>query len=687
MNNLQSETSPYLKQHATNPVQWYPWRNEGLELARQLDRPILLSIGYSTCHWCHVMARECFEDHDVAEVMNKLFINIKVDREERPDLDKIYQSAHAVLTRNNGGWPLTVFLNPQSHVPFFAGTYFPKRSRFGLPGFVDVLTRVSDAYRESKEKLPEHESRLLQSMDQLRRSHAGETTDMEELGKSTKRCRETLISIYDSEYGGFGQAPKFPQSTRIDWLLRHWYASRQQPLPDSEAVDIVLHSLTEMARGGIYDQLGGGFFRYSTDRQWSIPHFEKMLNDNGILLSLYARAFQITSEDLFKEVVQGTAGWILSEMQSSGGGLYSAQDADSEGEEGKYYVWRRNEVKRTLSEEEHLVVETLYGLDKPSNFENKWHLRRTDSWKSVARRLGMEHGHATNVRETARTKLKELREKRAKPMTDRKVLASWNGLTLKGLAEAAQALGNQEMLSAAQAVADFIRENMFDGERLRAVWCDGRSEFSGYLDDYAHVLDGLLTLMSVQWRDVDIKMARALGESMVKWFYDSKEGGFWFTPHDHERLIKKFKPLQDESVPAGNAVACITLSRLSCLTGEVRYFEIINKTVEWMGSVISQQEAVCTTAFRFLERMKSGSSHVVLRGPQDQVETWMAALSDEYRPATDIWGIPYEVSGYVPPYLPLPADETDLKPVAYVCKDYVCSLPIESLDELKASLS
>ena len=684
MNKLQFETSPYLKQHATNPVQWYPWRSEALNLAHELDRPILLSIGYSTCHWCHVMARECFQDPDVADVMNTHFINVKVDREERPDLDKIYQSAHAILTRNNGGWPLTVFLNPKSHVPFFAGTYFPKRPRFGLPGFVDVLNRVAEAYDENKDQLEEFETKLLHSMSQVQGTNGKETIEPDD--DPAKRCRDTLLSIYDSRSGGFGPAPKFPHPSRLDWLLRYWYDCRQRSFLDRDVLDAVIHTVTEMARGGIYDHLKGGFFRYSTDRQWTIPHFEKMLNDNGMLLSLYATAVQLTGDDLFEEALKGTANWMLTEMRCSNGGFYAAMDADSEGEEGKYYVWRRNEIKRCLTDEEYLVVETLYGLDKQANFENRWHFRRTDSWQSVVRRLGMDLDHALGVREGARAKLRDLRSQRVHPSTDTKIIASWNGLTMKGLADAAQVLGDRDLLRAAQGVANFLRVNMFDGERLSSVWCEGESRVSGYLDDYAHVLDGLLALLSVEWRSEDMEMALALAESIVKWFYDSEDGGFWFTSHDHEKLIQKFKPLQDESASSGNSVACLALSKIACLTGEPTYLEVVGKSVEWMRGVTSGQEVMYPTTLRCLERAKNGSSHVILRGPRDRINEWMNVLCEDYRPNTDIWAIPYEDSRHIPSYLPPQASQQPHEVVAYSCRDFVCSLPIQSLNELKERL-
>ncbi|MCY3884561.1 MAG: thioredoxin domain-containing protein [Gammaproteobacteria bacterium] len=686
MNKLQFETSPYLKQHASNPVHWYPWRREALELARELDKPILLSIGYSTCHWCHVMARECFQDFDVANVMNEYFVSVKVDREERPDLDKIYQSAHAVLTRSHGGWPLTVFLNPKSHVPFFAGTYFPRRPRFGLPGFVEVLKQVAKAYHDNREGLEDYESKLLEAMAQLAESKVGDASEKTSDDGSENRCRDTLLSIYDSRFGGFGPAPKFPQPTRLDWLLWYWYSSRSRNLPDSDAIEAVVHTLTQMARGGIYDQLGGGFFRYSTDQQWFIPHFEKMLDDNSMLLSLYADAFQVTGDELFEEVLRGTADWVLSEMRSSTGGFFSAMDADSEGEEGKYYVWRRNEVKRALSDKQYFVLETLYGLDKPANFENKWHFRRTDSWRSVVHRLGLNLEEAHYLRESARVKLRELRSNRVQPSTDTKIRASWNGLAIKGLASAARVLGERNLLCAAQQAADFLRGNMFDGKRLNAVWCAGESKIRGYLDDYAHVLDGLLTLLSVEWRSADFEMAVALAESIVEWFYDSSEGGFWFTSHDHEKLIQRLKPLRDESATAGNAVACLALSKVAYLTGEQRYLEVVSNSVDWFRNTVSGHEALYPTTLRCLDLVKSGNSQLIVRGPRERLHEWMGPLYDEYRPDADVWAIPYKESGPIPEYLPQQSDETE-QLVAYLCRDFVCSAPIHTLEELKSALS
>lgn len=686
MNHLQFESSPYLRQHASNPVDWYPWGDEALDLAGAQDRPILLSIGYSTCHWCHVMAKECFEDDEVAQLMNEQFVNIKVDREERPDLDQIYQAAHGILTQRNGGWPLTVFLNPKSRVPFFAGTYFPKTPRYGLPGFSEVLQQVSGAYVQIKNQLDEFDARLLKALGQS--NHSPESESERSFSDLCIRCRDILIANYDPHGGGFGTAPKFPQSMSLDWLLRCWYDSKRNKQADSEALDAVMETLTSMGRGGIFDHLGGGFFRYSTDRDWMIPHFEKMLYDNALLLGVYADAYCITGDQLFEEVLSETAHWVVDEMTAPTGGFHSAIDADSEGTEGKYYVWRRNEIKRVLTEEEYLIIETLYGLDKPTNFENQWHLRRTDAWLAVVHRLSLEPEEAYQTRQSARSKLRELRGRRTKPAIDTKILTSWNGLAIGGLARASQTLNAPNLMQAAQAASDFLRENCFDGQRLSAVWCAGEAKFNGYLDDYSHLLNGLLDLLAVKWRHTDVEMALSLADSLITWFYDPNEGGFWFTAHDHEELIHRSKPLSDGATPSGNGSACLGLLRLANLSGETRFLEPVEKTLEWARGTVQRNEAMYPTLIQCMNRLVRPVSHVLLRGPSELLPEWSKVVQSGYQADMEAWAIPYEESKFVPEYLPrlLAAEELE-RVTAYVCNDFVCSAPINSLEEFQSALA
>ena len=391
MNRLTDETSPYLLQHAANPVDWYPWCADALTKARDEAKPILLSIGYSACHWCHVMAHESFEDPATAETMNELFVNIKVDREERPDLDKVYQTAHQLMTQQAGGWPLTMFLDPNTLIPFFGGTYFPKTPRYQLPGFVDLLLRIAQVFRDQHDELAANGTKLTNVLGGLNpQTVPGNLKDDVLL----KLARDQLASAYDARNGGFGGAPKFPMPATIERLLRHWAFT---PPKDRDTLEMAMITLTHIARGGIYDHIGGGFCRYSTDAQWMIPHFEKMLYDNGALLGVYADALAIGPDPLFEGAVRETAAWLMREMQHDDGGYFSAIDADSEGEEGKFYVWRRDEVKRLLTDDEYLVIETLYGLDKPANFEGKWNLHRSDAWHAVVDRLAMSRDRSRCV--------------------------------------------------------------------------------------------------------------------------------------------------------------------------------------------------------------------------------------------------------------------------------------------------
>ena len=486
-NRLAAETSPYLQQHADNPVAWYPWGGEALALARREDRPILLSIGYSACHWCHVMAHESFEDPAVAGVMNRLFVNIKVDREERPDLDQIYQSAHQMLTGRAGGWPLTMFLCPDGS-PFFGGTYFPKAPRYGLPGFVDLLERVAQSFRDRRGDIEEQNGRLREALASTLPApgSAAESLDSRPLASA----REHLARSFDPVHGGFGQAPKFPHPTDLSFLLRRYAAEG-----DSTARDIALSTLSRMAEGGIHDQLGGGFCRYSVDERWEIPHFEKMLYDNGLLLALYADAWAISGEALFREAVEGIAGWVVREMQSPEGGYYSSLDADSEGEEGKFYVWSKDQIRELLTTEEYRVAARRWGLDGPPNFEGRhWHLR-------IAAPLGEgEDG----LLEAARSKLFAAREGRVRPGRDEKILTSWNALMIAGMAHAARVFGRADWLASARRALDFLRETMWretDGShRLLATVRDGRAHLDAYLDDHAFLVDALIEVMQAEFR-------------------------------------------------------------------------------------------------------------------------------------------------------------------------------------------
>ena len=685
MNRLAEETSPYLRQHAENPVDWYPWSDAALARARDEDKPILLSVGYSACHWCHVMAHESFEDSGTAEVMNRHFVNIKVDREERPDLDKVYQLAHQLLTQRAGGWPLTAFLDPHTLLPFFAGTYFPRTPRFNLPGFADLLLRIDQVYRTQRDALGEQGEKLSQALSRL--APTGIDSQGLEDAKLLETARDELAARFDAAEGGFGPAPKFPMPSLIERMLRHWAYSDRAGKRDGDALDMAMTTLTRIARGGIYDHVGGGFCRYSTDRHWEIPHFEKMLYDNGALLALYADALALGDDPLFEVAVRETAGWVMRDMQHPEGGYFSALDADSEGEEGKYYVWRRDAVKRLLTPDEYLLVATLYGLDKPANFEGKWNFRRRDALRSVLDRIGVEPAPGEELLASAKSKLLAERETRVPPAKDDKVLTAWNGLAIRGMAKAAVCLGEPEWLRSAQRAADFVRENLWDGERLTATWRDGVAKYAGYLDDYANLLEGLTELLSAEWRDDDAAFAKALADCMIRQFYDTDEGGFFFTAHGHETLIHRPKPTLDESMPPGNGTAACGLTALGHLFADTRYLDAADGTLQALRGAVEQYPAGHCTLLSAVEASAHAPEQIIVRGPVDALGAWLDIAREGYRPWRRVYGIPHECAE-VPDYLPQPGAGSDRSRLtAFVCRGLQCSPPIDSLDEFRQAVS
>ncbi len=566
-NRLIHETSPYLRQHAHNPVDWHPWGEEALDKARREGKPILLSIGYSACHWCHVMAHESFEDEATAQVMNERFINIKVDREERPDLDKIYQTAFQLLHRRSGGWPLTMFLTHDDHAPFVGGTYFPKTPRYGMPAFTDLLLRVSDHYRQHLGDIRRQNQALL---DTLRAEITPSTRvgDLTLTATPLQAGRDELLSHFDSIHGGFGGAPKFPHPTSLERLLRHWTASLrcdafQCNEPDRPAETAVQFTLRKMALGGIYDHLGGGFYRYSVDAEWQIPHFEKMLYDNGPLLALYAQTWQATQEPLFRTVAEETGEWLIREMQSPDGGYYATLDADSEGEEGRFYAWTPAQVRELLNTEEYTAFAICYGLELPPNFEDRaWHLRVVAEAADLAPRLGVEPAQVNAWLASARYQLFTARSARVWPGRDEKILTAWNGLVIRGMAMAGRLLARSDFVDSAERALDFIQAHLWRDGRLLAVHKDGQSRLNAYLDDYAFLIDGVLELQQCRQREGDLDFALALAEVLLDHFEDRTSGGFYFTADDHETLIQRPKPPHDDALPSGNGIAAQVLLKL-----------------------------------------------------------------------------------------------------------------------------
>jgi len=679
VNRLAGETSPYLQQHASNPVDWYPWGDEALSRARRESKPILLSIGYSACHWCHVMAHESFEDEHVASLMNELFVNIKVDREERPDLDQIYQTAHAMLTRRSGGWPLTMFLTP-SQEPFFGGTYFPKISRYGLAGFTDLLPQIAQAYREQGDTIADQSQRLRAALAMTNPEPPEPAAPLP--GDAAERAYQALAQTFDRRHGGFGGAPKFPHSAELDFCLRRYAMHR-----DPSALEIVSVSLLRMAEGGIHDQLGGGFCRYSVDAEWSIPHFEKMLYDNAALLSLYADAWCATEEPLFAATARDIAGWVLAEMHSPHGGFFSSLDADSEHEEGKFYVWTPTSVEGLLDEREYAVAARHWGLDGPPNFESHaWHLRVVRPLAEVARELRIAPGEAAMRIERARKKLLAARAGRVRPGRDDKLLTSWNALMIGSLARAARVFGEPAWLEAAQAAADFIRRELWKDGKLLATYKDGRAHLTAYLDDHAFLLAALTELMQSSLRHRDLQWAIEIAEALLARFEDKSGGGFFFTSHDHEALIHRPKPGHDNATPSGNGIAAQSLVTLGHWLGEPRYFDAAQRTVRAFAQELGAQASGFSSLLAALRDCEVPPTTVILTGDRSTCAEWHRGLARAYRP--DVRALELSAHESLPEALSKPhASASDAKASAWVCRGASCLPPIHSLKTLEEALA
>nr|VFJ56064.1 MAG: hypothetical protein BECKFW1821A_GA0114235_105813 [Candidatus Kentron sp. FW] len=688
-NALANETSPYLLQHADNPVAWHPWNEAALEKARREDKPILLSIGYSACHWCHVMAHESFEDEATAKLMNKFFINIKIDREERPDLDKIYQLAHQFLTQRPGGWPLTMFLAPDDHTPFFGGTYFPNQPRHGMPAFSQILESVAGAYRERRDDIKQQNQSVREALQRL----IPDTSSLEPItSQPLEEAKTQLREEFDRENGGFGDAPKFPHPTSIDYLLRYYgLPAARETVPDKAGPDKTIteernlvmagaFTLAKMANGGIYDQIGGGFYRYSVDATWMIPHFEKMLYDNGLLLGLYADVWRITGNPLFRRVTLDTGDWVLREMQSPEGGYYSALDADSEGKEGKFYVWSAKEIQKLLAEDEYQVVRRRFGLDQSPNFEGKsWHLHVAANAEQLTSDLDMEEADVGRLLAVARMKLFDAREKRVRPHRDEKILTAWNGIMIKGMANAGQVLDEPHFTRSAENALAFIREKLWRDGRLLATYKDGRAHLPAYLDDYVFMIDAVLALLASRWRNEDLDFARELAEVVLAQFEDRDNGGFFFTANEHESLIHRPKPMMDEALPAGNGIAVRVLNRLGHLLGEARYSQAAERTLRVGWSSANQFPHAHMTLLSGIQEHLSPLEIIVLRGSGEHLDKWLERCRQDYMPWRLVFAIPVEIDA-LPMALRERVPRGDM--VAYLCKGYQCREPITEFGEL-----
>ena len=681
LNRLARETSPYLRQHATNPVDWYPWGPEALERASAERKPILLSIGYSACHWCHVMAHESFEDEETARLMNELFINIKVDREERPDIDRIYQIAQQMLTRRSGGWPLTMFLTHDDQRPFFGGTYFPKEPRYGMPAFRDVLVRVAEYYREHQDDLRRQNELLMDAFAELVPPPAADDTTL--TGAPITTCRQQLAAMFDGRFGGFGGPPKFPHPKTIERLLRDWHATAGSKEPDLQALYMASLTLRRMGEGGIFDQLGGGFCRYSVDEYWMIPHFEKMLYDNGALLAAYADMAVATGDPFYARIAAETAGWVMREMQSPEGGYYSSLDADSEGHEGKFYVWDRDEIRRLLTDDEYAVFAPRFGLDREPNFEGRWHLHAFQSIEHIAQAGGRTPEEVEGLIDAARRKLLAAREERVRPGRDEKILTSWNALMIRGMAIASRALGRDDLAESATRALEFIRRTLWRDGRLLATYKDGRAHLNAYLDDYVFLADAVLELQQVRFRSDELAFARELLDVVLRHFADDSAGGFYFTSDDHESLIHRSKVFADEATPSGNGIAAFVLQRMGHVLGETRYLQAAERTLRASWALLETYAHTHASLLIALEELLNPPVVVILRGREADLGAWRRELAKLYAPRRIVLAIPANAAGLPDALADKAARETT---VAYVCRGSTCSAPLDSLSALVSEL-
>lgn len=687
MNRLQHETSPYLLQHADNPVDWYPWGDEAFAKATAEDKPVLLSVGYSACHWCHVMAHESFEHEPTAKIMNDLFINIKVDREERPDVDDIYMQAVQAMNRGQGGWPMTVVMMPDGR-PFYGGTYFPREPRYGMPSFQQVLESVHDAFENKREALEEQANNLTESLDRSVLKLPQDDSAFKEalLDEATKKMQQT----FDSQNGGFGSAPKFPNPMNLEYLLRDYERTGNQA-----SLDTVTFSLKKMARGGIYDQIGGGFHRYSVDAIWLVPHFEKMLYDNSQLSRLYLHTYQITGDDFFKTIAEDIYDYILREMVSPEGGFYSTTDADSEGVEGKFFVWSVDELDEALApitddvpDAYELAVE-YYGASSIGNFEGTNILNVSAEDDIIAEYLGITVEELQGKLSAIKDRLYAVRTSRVYPGLDDKILAAWNGMMLASLAEAARVLGRDDYLVSAERAGDFLLGNLRnEEEHLYRTYKEGKAKLNAFLEDYANVIDAMLELYQSTFVEKWFDEARRLADVVLEHF-QADDGGFFDTSDDHEKLIIRPRQLQDNATPSGNSMMAKQLIRLTGYTGDSRYDEAARQVLMPLLPAMESYPQAFGEALNATDMLIRGLSEVAIVGNPVKSETkaLLAQVREVYRPNVITALARENVDGEVNiPLLNYRIMRGD-KPTVYVCQHFACKMPVTTADEMANLLS
>jgi len=684
-NRLANETSPYLLQHKDNPVDWYPWGDEAFAAATLLNKPILLSIGYSACHWCHVMAHESFENESIAAFMNANYVNIKVDREELPDVDSIYMTAVQAMT-GSGGWPLTVFITPDGH-PFFGGTYFPPEDRHNMPGFPRIIGVISDAYATKRDELLENSQKVVDSIREQSTPRKNEASVDESLifGSFTQ-----LVGNADLENGGSQGAPKFPQPMVYELLLRYWKRTGS-----TQVLDIVKLTLEKMAHGGIYDQIGGGFARYSVDEVWLVPHFEKMLYDNAQLVLLYLHAYQATKKPLFKRIVEETLEYVTREMTHAAGGFYSASDADSEGVEGKFFVWTSDEIDSVLSSTDAELAKAYWGVSEEGNFEESNILFMPISREEFMSRTAQEPADMIADIERVKAILLEERSKRIAPGIDDKILTSWNALMLKAFAEAGAALENDKWIAVAEKNAHLLLDRVKDDEgRLLHTWkatgdspktdLVGEARILGYLDDHAYLIDALLTLYEATFDYSYVDEAHRLANQMIERFWDLDWEVFYDTSLEHSKLLVRPRDVLDNAVPSGGSVAAMALLRLSVFTGDNEYAQKAEASIQALIQHMEQAPSAVTSWLSAVDFLRSGSQEVVLIG--DQTDAVMIEMKREllksFSPNTILAGANGGTSDGVKSPLLDGREQINGKATAYVCENYACKLPVTSVAEL-----
>jgi uncharacterized protein YyaL (SSP411 family) len=681
-NRLANEHSPYLRQHAYNPVDWYPWGDEALARAKAENKPILLSIGYSACHWCHVMERESFENDAIAQLMNENFVCIKVDREERPDLDQIYMDA-VQLFAGRGGWPLTMFLTPDAR-PFFGGTYFPPVDRHGIAAFPRVLKSVAQAYHERKQDIAQNVDRLTRALGEMANYQPVEGEFRRDLVELAARA---MAEQYDNINGGIGNAPKFPNVFVFSLFLRVLDESG-----DLLFAEMVRETLTKMAKGGICDQLGGGFHRYSVDDQWLVPHFEKMLYDNALLSQLYLDAGRALDQPEFLHTARKIFDYTLREMTAPEGGFYSSQDADSEGHEGKFFIWEVGEVRRILGEKLSPIAERYFDITEEGNFEGQNILRRTIDIAEAAALFKVPQEQMTDAIEEIERKLFAARELRVKPGRDDKMLAAWNGLMISAFAEGYRALGEARYLEAARRGADFVMSKLWDGRSLRRSYMEGNARFNAYLEDYATVANALIDVYEASLEPQYLANARKLADAIIERFADREKGGFFFTSDDHEQLIVRSKAVFDGSTPSGNSEAIMALLRLHAYSGDERYLKEAERALKLFRPLMEKQPFAFPRMFAALDFYLRGPKEIALVGERgsEEFRTWAERLGLRYLPNRTLFALRPDgtsASDVVLPELVRGKTQIDGRLTAYLCHEHVCSAPQTTIEGLEAELT